>query len=64
VEHEEADVPAALTQVGKELEEVRLGTGDARDLLGVEYDALRHEWSLRGVRCCLGARKPSSARTQ
>ena len=43
VEHEEADVPAALAQVGEELQEVRLRAGDARDLLGVEHDAVHHE---------------------
>ncbi len=40
VEHEEAHVPAARTQVGEELEEVRLGARDAGDLLRVEDDAV------------------------
>ena len=40
VEHEEAHVPAARTQVGEELEEVRLRARDAGDLLRVEDDAV------------------------
>ena len=33
VEHEEADVPAAIAKIRQNLEEVRLRAGDARDLL-------------------------------
>src|SRR3970040_401785 len=44
VQHEEPDVPAACAQVGQELEQVRLGAGDARDLLRVENDAVRGRW--------------------
>jgi hypothetical protein len=36
VEHEEADVPAALAQVGEQLQEMSLRAGDARNLLRVE----------------------------
>ncbi len=43
VEHEEADVPAALAQVGEQLQEMGLRAGDARDLLRMEHDAVRHE---------------------
>ena len=42
VEHEEPHVPAARAQIGQELQEVRLRAGDARDLLGVEDDAVGH----------------------
>ena len=48
VEHEEAHVPAALAQIGQELQKVRLRAGDARDLLGVEDDAVGHD-DPRGV---------------
>ena len=43
VEHEEANVPAALAQVGKQLQEMRLRAGDARDLLRMQHDAVHHE---------------------
>ena len=42
VEHEEPHVPAALAEIRQELQEVRLRAGDARDLLGVEDDAVGH----------------------
>ena len=38
VQHQEPDVPAALAEIGQELEEVRLRPGDAGDLLGVQDD--------------------------
>ena len=43
VEHEEAHIPAALAQIGEKLQEVGLGAGDARDLLGVEDDSVGHD---------------------
>ncbi len=43
VEHEEAHLPPALAQIREELQQVRLRAGDARDLLGVEHDAVLHE---------------------
>ncbi len=42
VEHEEAHVPAALAQVGEELQEVRLRARDPGDLLRMEDDAVSH----------------------
>ena len=63
VEHEEPDVPAALAKVGQELQQVRLRAGDARDLLGVEYDAVRHETttSLRRRGCHAPTTAPSDS---
>ena len=43
VEHEEANVPAPLAQVGKQLQEMCLRAGDARDLLRMQHDAVHHE---------------------
>ena len=42
VQHEEADVPAALAEIRQELKQVRLRARDARDLLRMEYDAVSH----------------------
>ncbi len=43
VKHQEAHVPAALTQVGEQLEQVRLRAGDPGDLLHVEDEPVSHE---------------------
>ncbi len=43
VEHEEPDVPAPLSQVGQQLEQMGLGAGDPGDLLRVQDDAVDHE---------------------
>ena len=43
VEHQEADVPAAGAKIGQQLEQVRLGARDSRDLLRVEDEAVGHE---------------------
>ena len=42
VEHEEADIPPAFPEIGKQLEQVRLRARDAGDLLHVEDDAVGH----------------------
>ena len=43
MEHQEPHVPAALAEVGQELEQVRLRAGDARDLLRVQDDVAHRD---------------------
>src|SRR5439155_18613272 len=49
VQHHHADVPAPLPQVGQQREEVRLGAGDAGDLLQMEDRPRRHAESTRSA---------------
>ena len=64
VQHQEADVPAALHERRQQLEQVRLGTRDAGDLLDVEN---RHDVRVRrsartGARVTSRSRSRRSAR--